>query len=351
MSATNPHIELHCFSTDFRQSVETLVALLRKERNIVRVVAFSKVQNAADYTAKITFLQHQLHATFGQCTPLSVLVAQEPYGCQLAVEVHLLDTPLSYHPNYITTADGESLFATVRSASPHASILEQARDTFLQLKTIFSDTRFPLSSIVRQWNYIERITEQESNEQHYQQFNNARTEFYATAEWPKGYPAATGIGTSHGGVIIDLNATRDKNVTPINNPLQIAAHAYSSNVLVGSNDQNETSPKFERAKLVGNTLYLSGTAAIRGEQTITGDIIEQTRITIDNIQLLMRQASVERLSHIRVYLKNLSHAPQVQQLLNDHLPAASALFVMADVCRPELLIEIEGVRQTTRINH
>ena len=59
---------------------------------------------------------------------------------------------------------------------------------------------FPLNSIIRQWNYIERITAFDGQDQHYQAFNNARSGFYSKTEWTNGYPAATGIGANLGGI-------------------------------------------------------------------------------------------------------------------------------------------------------
>ena len=51
--------------------------------------------------------------------------------------------------------------------------------------------------IVRQWNYLERITDITHGNQCYQDFNDVRTLFYASSAWESGYPAATGIGTQY----------------------------------------------------------------------------------------------------------------------------------------------------------
>jgi hypothetical protein len=81
--------------------------------------------------------------------------------------------------------------------------------------------------------------------------------------------------------MIDVDALLCKDgsvrVLGVDNPLQIAAHAYSQNVLLGEKDAalpQKTTPKFERAKAVWKEdhgfVYVSGTAAIRGEQSLEG---------------------------------------------------------------------------------
>ena len=75
--------------------------------------------------------------------------------------------------------------------------------------------------------------------------------FYGKTDWSNGYPAATGIGANLGGILVDLDAAvfarSECYATPIDNKLQIAAHAYSDQVLEAA-QQKKATPKFERAK-------------------------------------------------------------------------------------------------------
>lgn len=59
--------------------------------------------------------------------------------------------------------------------------------------------------IIRQWSYLERITDIMHGSQCYQDFNNARTLFYISSAWESDYPAATGIDTRYGGMLIGFN--------------------------------------------------------------------------------------------------------------------------------------------------
>ena len=118
-------------------------------------------------------------------------------------------------------------------------------DAFRLLGYVLRREGFPVISIIRQWNYIERITAFDGPDQHYQAFNNARSDFYSKTEWANGYPAATGIGANLGGILIDVDAavftTPDAFATPIDNKLQVAAHAYSEQVLEVAR-QKKTTP-------------------------------------------------------------------------------------------------------------
>ena len=184
-------------------------------------------------------------------------------------------------------------------------------------------------------------------------------------EWTTGYPAATGIGTQWGGIMIDVDALLCKDgsvrVLGVDNPLQIAAHAYSQNVLLGEKDAalpQKTTPKFERAKAVWKEdhgfVYVSGTAAIRGEQSLEGVGIEQqTLTTLENIEYLVSRDNLNRsdipatenatLITFRVYVKRWEDMEKAKQVVTERYPDLPAIYTLTDVCRSELLIEIEGM--------
>ena len=88
-------------------------------------------------------------------------------------------------------------------------------------------------------------------------------------------------------------------------------------------------------------IYISGTAAIRGEESLKGVGLErQLRVTMENIAELIGDA---RLKALRVYLKNKSDYPEAERLMNIYALEIPIAYMWADVCRDELLIEIEGI--------
>ncbi|MDR3060758.1 MAG: hypothetical protein LBU57_01435, partial [Dysgonamonadaceae bacterium] len=119
-----------------------------------------------------------------------------------------------------------------------------------------------------------------------------------------------------------------------------------------------TTPKFERAKLIlekeAGLIYISGTAAIRGEDCFSGgDPEEQTRITLENIEHLIslqalgnvkiRERENTRILSMRVYLKEAGFLGEVRQVVMAKYAELPVVYLLADVCRDELLVEIEGI--------
>ena len=194
--------------------------------------------------------------------------------------------------------------------------------------------------------------------QHYQLFNDARSRFYDDCSWSNGYPAATGIGTQAGGVTVLFDAVQgsEECSVAVDNPLQVSAHAYSQQVLINNTEAHKTTPKFERARHMQgeeSSVYISGTAAIRGEESCCEDAVGQTRLTMENIDYLI---SVENLTKsgvenpakmgyasLRAYLKHQKDLTAVVEWMERNYPTVDVLYLWADICREELLIEIEGI--------
>ncbi len=347
---------------DFPVMVDRLLSGLPEEESIVRLVFLGMPRNNGEYLERQQILRTKTAARFGRELPAMSYVAQPPLNGALILEVH------SYRPDaedrivYRTAGDfpymlientsGRFLFAGgFQGNILHDSIAGQSHAVFRWINELLEKEHFPIHSIIRQWNYIEQITASQNGNQNYQSFNNARSEFYAKTNWNNGYPAATGIGSDLGGVLIDFDAalftSPDTYATPIDNKLQIAAHAYSGQVLASAQNQRST-PKFERAKRITSgsrqLVYISGTAAIRGEESLAGVGLErQFHITMENIAQLIDKAVPVML---RVYLKNREDYEEAARIMNTYYPSLPVSYMCADVCRDELLIEIEGIAVT-----
>lgn len=246
------------------------------------------------------------------------------------------------------------------------SVRTQSEEVFSRLNEILSTHNFEVDDIVRQWNYIGSIVALREGKQNYQEFNDARTCFYAKGSWSNGYPAATGIGAAGdciivGGIAFKKRDTEAKGIYPIDNPLQIAAHIYSKRVLI-DDDKNamKSTPKFERAKLIetarGACCFVSGTAAIRGEESVDPSSAKlQTIKTIENIQHLVSKENLTRFgckpydlkyATLQVFIKNEEDYDEVYSVVEEAYPNTPIIYSLADVCRSELLVEIEGILTT-----
>lgn len=344
---------------------------------IIRLVFFGNPGNNEEYLVHLDLIAEAVENYFGEEAPVFSYVAQPPLEKDdLVLEISEMEwgtgIEVSYKKQgrlpYIVTEgdDTKKLFVGgVMADSLKDPIRKQADQVFSRLKDIFVKENMPVSSIVRQWNYIEQITGIEGNHQHYQDFNDSRTHFYSSNTWKDGFPAATGIGTSFGGVMIDLEAicyaTPENRIIPLNNTLQVPAFDYSEQVLLGEEDQElkrKTTPKFERAKLIlekeSGLIYISGTAAIRGENSLEGIGPEkQTRITLENIEHLISYRTLKdtkiglqdnaRIISMRVYLKEAGFLEEVRQVVMEKYTGIQVVYLLADVCRDELLVEVEGL--------
>lgn len=340
----------------------------------VRFVLFADIGDNEQYRFMFKQAKALIQEMYPLNTPVFTLVAQAPVdGSGLVLEVHYLPSGEDWKVEAgehnscyllkVTGTDGTGIFlGTTHLACLGGYIQNQAELVFEDIQWVLEKENLCLDHIVRQWNYIEKITDFVDGRQNYQQFNDARSVFYAPGVWETGFPAATGIGTTAGGVIVDCNLlypSAEWAVFPIDNPLQVAAHAYSRQVLLdGIPLMTPTTPKFERAKGIVSAqhsfVYISGTAAIRGERSLLGmDIQEQTRVTMENIQYLISEKNVHdvhpqlgyrepELQSLRVYLKYAQDQTPAAAQLQNMLGSFDAVFLQADVCRDELLIEIEA---------
>ncbi|NQU87564.1 MAG: hypothetical protein HQ541_17560 [Mariniphaga sp.] len=292
-------------------------------------------------------------------------ISQAPLACKVIAEAFYYDPSIwnakfIFHPggNAVLFQNNSSRFLVGNVQSIKSSMcLNQSEEAFLVLKEIFELNDFKIGSIIRQWNYIEDILGVEKGKQNYQEFNNVRSRFYGTAFSKSGYPSATGIGMNRGGVIIEFIALDSKKVVskPIENPNQIAAHNYSKQVLIGDENISKTTPKFERARyldLLGRkAIFISGTASVVGENTIGIDNpAEQTKVTIQNIQQLYSNGVLENISgklepkygHARVYVKSRKDYKIIRRMFRLYYGDLPVVYILADICRTDLLVEIEG---------
>ncbi|MCX7726981.1 MAG: Rid family hydrolase, partial [Chitinispirillaceae bacterium] len=95
-------------------------------------------------------------------------------------------------------------------------------------------------------------------------------------------------------------------------------------------------------------IYISGTASIdaAGNTIYISDIRKQTDRTLDNIEALLapHNANLSDMQYLILYLRNIKHWLQIQDILMTRIPENVLVMpVEAPVCRPNWLIEIEGI--------
>lgn len=309
---------------------------------------------------------HQLIEASFDTPVICGLIAQPPLTCRILVEAFYFDASL-WDQEYISEDDGsavlfrrentEVLIGNVQAFEKN-DCRTNAEKAFAAFDRLLKKSGVPLHAVIRQWNYMENILGTEDDLQRYQEFNNVRTAYYADHFQQNGYPAATGIGTNRGGIIIEFLAVNSREAIslPLDNPRQTAAHDYSEQVLVGRACSPKSTPKFERARyleLFGQKqVFISGTASILGEKTIgKGDPAKQTGTTIENMLQLYSGETLSAVTgishepaygHARVYIKNRKDFPVIKKVFKQYYGNLPVVYILADICRDDLLVEIEG---------
>jgi chorismate lyase / 3-hydroxybenzoate synthase len=207
-----------------------------------------------------------------------------------------------------------------------------------------------LPHLWRVWNYLADIHGESQGLERYRQFNLGRAQsFEQAARTVEGrVPAACAIGVPAGPLSIAFLAGATPLVT-IENPRQVSAFHYPA-------DYGPRAPIFSRAALAyppgQEFLFVSGTASIVGHRSLhEGLAREQTMEAMDNVAAVLAEAVVQSRSggfsldelHYRVYVRQAADLPLVRAVMAARVGHAEVVYVQADICRRELLVEVEAV--------
>lgn len=373
---------------DFQEQIADCLEQIEKIRaasnkQIIQQSFFINSSTNKEYIERL----HTIYSTleeFYSLIPSTSIIAQSPAnGIYLSVELLVLvdktdSVSVTYkqekgiHYTIIESKYCKELYAGgITAKAPHDKFTDQVKKTYTFLQAILDKESLLFSDIVRQWNYVEKILSiheyQGERIQNYQVLNDIRSQFYALAEFNHGYPAATGIGMNSGGLVLEIYAVKPfekVEIVPLKNPMQTDAYQYSDVVLVGDaleKHHQKTTPKFERAKYISingmRSVFISGTASIQNEKTVGEENTSlQTEVTLDNIAALISEENLNHAgidtdgakfdySFIRVYIKKTSDIDSVKGICNRYFGGIPVHYLIADVCRDKLLLEIEGVAE------
>jgi enamine deaminase RidA (YjgF/YER057c/UK114 family) len=286
------------------------------------------------------------------------------------------DVQITRHSERLTVARHNDIAwiycAQAGGGSQEAAAYHGATGALQHIEWLLSNAAAGFDRVIRTWFYQGSIVAEEGTTQRYKELNRARDDFYRDISFFAGldcrgdhrtaYPASTGIGTQGRGLTasaVALTTERsDVLAVPMENPRQAAACDYPD-------AYGPRAPRFSRAvALVCGSqamLLVSGTASITGSKTChQGSAVDQTQETLDNIEALIGEenlrshalpgfgTSLDDLVSVRVYIKREEDYPKVHAVCQRRLGDLPAVYVVADVCRPELLVEIEGVAVSSK---
>jgi enamine deaminase RidA (YjgF/YER057c/UK114 family) len=279
----------------------------------------------------------------------SFLVAKEGLSGQIAgVQVHAISS--NNRPEVVTldqTGCGRILrtsgctYLTLSSISglPAEKDTEQAQAMMEKAESVLKKFGADFLSVPRTWMWLKDILSW------YDEFNHVRNKFFTErgligAGTRQSMPASTGIGL---GPADGSNCAMD--LTAVLEP------SDSIRFLQAAGKQQcamEYGSAFSRASKAaspaGETVFISGTASIdtEGATTNIGNASGQISTTIENIRAVLAdmQCSDEDVVHVVAYCKTT----EVEEIFNSFKGNLSWpwLTAICDICRPDLLFEIEA---------
>ena len=273
--------------------------------------------------------------------------------------------------------------------APGGDIGQSAFDTYSHIFRLADETGY--GNLIRVFNYLPGINADHDGTERYKLFNAGRHRAFAAHRRPvTAAPSACALGMQHGTPSVYFLASKTAG-TAIENPRQVSAYRYPP-------QYGSTSPSFSRAMTLRHgpqtSLYISGTASIVGHESLhEGDPAAQTAETLRNIEALLHQcgemalprqgsdmslprqcgemalprqgsdmslprqcgemslprqcsdmslrALAPRLT-LKIYVRRPEDAAAIRTVLDRSGPFAGVMILQADICRRELLVEIEG---------
>jgi enamine deaminase RidA (YjgF/YER057c/UK114 family) len=214
----------------------------------------------------------------------------------------------------------------------------QTQSIFDQMEAVLHSGGMAFSDVLRTWFYNDDILAW------YRDFNVVRTKFFNEKMVFDGLlPASTGVAGRNaigGALLSGLIAVRSEDegvkAFEVSSPLQSSATNYGSSF---SRAVELELPDLRR-------LYISGTASIdeQGKTIFLGDCAGQVRQTMEIVQAILQSREMDwgDVTRSLVYFKRAADAPLFEKYRQETgVPAFPAVTVENDICRDDLLFEIE----------
>lgn len=274
-------------------------------------------------------------------------------GSQAMVEVWSCASPMQRTQEgdfVIALSDDYLFFSTAFQPRPGAEFETQIEQCYLALFQQLD--RLGYGHLLRIWNILPDINADWDGLEQYRRFCRGRYEAFAAArpDLTALYPAASALGARGTDFTLYGLAARRPGL-PVENPNQVSAFRYPQ-------QYGPRSPSFSRAlverKEQAATLFLSGTASVAGHETRhLAQPVAQTEETLHNLRTLIAHAEAQsgcsfhldaETALLKAFVRRREDFAASRALIEGELgPNVPVLFVDADICRSDLLFEIEGI--------
>ena len=268
-------------------------------------------------------------------------------------EVWTSTLPVTYHQTegIHCAMNEEVLFGALQVKESPGTLLDTL--TYTAYRRLLVQARaLGYPHLLRMWNYFPHINRESDGMERYRRFCAGRHQALAESlsDFPRSLPAGTAVGTMSGPLQIHFLAARQPG-THIENPRQVRAYEYPP--IYGPR-----SPSFARAtvrpSISGSHLLIAGTASVVGHVSEhIGEPHKQTLEIIRNLNALITHT--EQLHGIargqwygqalfKIYIRHPEHVSVIRDILKEQLPSQTqVLYLQGEMCRSELLLEIEGI--------
>lgn len=269
-------------------------------------------------------------------------------GPETSLEVWTSDAPViaCNYQGLSGASDGKVLFGSLTLEQSGGETLQTlANQAYTRIFEFIDHHNY--HNLLRVWHYFPQINDDENGLERYRGFNVGRHEAFVTngrSIGEESVPAASALGSNSGSLVIYFMAGKQPGKA-VENPRQVSAYHYPH--LFGPR-----SPIFVRAMSVTvgaqDCFFISGTASIVGYETVhQGDVEKQAAETLLNIRTLLEQAprydATRGRMLLKAYLRHTHDLETVRAKVQAEFGAAcKAVYLHSNICRSDLLLEIEG---------
>ncbi|OGU57286.1 MAG: hypothetical protein A2X64_10780 [Ignavibacteria bacterium GWF2_33_9] len=369
---------------DFNQlEFHQIKSLIEEQNNqtkyiLLKITIFIHSNNLKEFLEDSKNIYHYICNYIDNYNILTIIIPQSPSeNKNISVEFEFIDSNYElclnkYYTNHklvqIVEIDSAIYQEKITAFNPfYYKLLEQySIYNLLELQLKMHSERI----ITRIWNFIGKITDFTTLDgiktQNYQLLNDARYTLYKKYKITK-YPASTGIGMDFFPLITIIQSNPGKykdKVYYLSNKSQKEAYNYSASKLISENI-DKYPPLFSRGLLLkdGETsqLYISGTSSIIGEDSIAENNYKlSATATLKNIDqvgdlneiaIFLNSKPDEMIVNnkfVRTYVKQNEGVSETIKTVKNYYPESVCNFTITDICRTELLVEIEVYAEILR---
>ncbi len=240
---------------------------------------------------------------------------------------------------WVETSDARyCLLGDLRADDLSQSREEQAYAVFEKMELLLKQADMLFTDVARTWIYLNELLTW------YDEFNAVRTRFFSErGVFGKMVPASTGIGAGSAagemmvGALLAIKPKHEKmKICAVPSPLQCPALDYKSSF----------ARAVEIKQAESRLLMISGTASIdpNGATAHIGDTKQQIALTMDVVHEILKSRGMDWMDVIRgiAYFKDIREVHLLQEYCDqEHIPPLPIVVSHADICRHDLLFEIE----------